>query len=261
MHSPPNEKGRILSMRCIKRLLPIGFMSATLAMAAHAVELPVLVLNDTNEPPYTTPDHSGFLDIIATEAFHRAGFDLQLIKLPAERGLLNTNAGIEDGELTRIEGLEKIYTNLVRVPEKLLDWEFVAFSINRDSTTAWPQIRDSRVGYIRGWKIYEQHLSGAQYLSTADDAEQLFRLLSLDRIDVALYEKWLGQALLRHMGIHNAHPLGPPLATRGMYIYLHKRHRVAVPAIAAALRAIKSEGLYARTYQDKLRPYQETFQP
>lgn len=31
---------------------------------------------------------------------------LRLVKLPAERALLNANAGIEDGDLARIAGLE-----------------------------------------------------------------------------------------------------------------------------------------------------------
>ena len=61
-----------------------------------AGDMPTLVLNDTNEPPFTTPQKTGFLDVIASEAFRRAGARLQLIKLPAERGLINANAGINN---------------------------------------------------------------------------------------------------------------------------------------------------------------------
>lgn len=150
---------------------------------AFAAGKPVLVLNDTNDPPFTTADRNGFLDIIAGEAFRRVGVELRLVKLPPERGLINANAGIEDGDLTRIAGLEKHYPNLIRVPEKLVDWEFMAFSKNASISPDWPVLRQHSVGHIKGWKIYEQNLATAGQVTTADDAEQLFRLLDLERIE------------------------------------------------------------------------------
>jgi polar amino acid transport system substrate-binding protein len=222
-----------------------------------AAERPVLVLNDTNEPPYTTPAGDGFIDIVAGEAFRRAGVELRLIKLPAERGLLNADAGIDDGDLVRIAGLEKQYPNLVRVPEKLIDWQFTAFSKDRAVTADWPAIRRLGVGHIKGWKIFEQAVAGAARVTTTDDAEQLFRLLERGRIDVALYERGLGVALARQLGFPAVQPLSPPLATRAMFIYLHRRHAGLAPKIAAALRDLKREGFYARAWRDKLGPYRQ----
>jgi polar amino acid transport system substrate-binding protein len=222
-----------------------------------AADRPVLVLNDTNEPPFTTADRDGFLDIIAGEAFRRAGVELRLVKLPAERGLINANAGIEDGDMVRIAGLEKQYPNLVRVPEKLVDWEFAAFSKNAEIPSNWNAIRQRSVGYIKGWKIYEQHLAGAEHVITADDPEQLFRLLDLNRIDVALYERSFGMALTKQQGLRVARPLAPTLASREMFIYLHKRHVKLAPRLADALRAMKRDGFYRRVYNEKLKPYRE----
>lgn len=228
---------------------------------AVAADRPVLVLNDTNEPPFTTADRDGFLDMVAGEAFRRAGVELRLVKLPAERGLIDANAGIEDGELTRIAGLEKQYPNLVRVPEKLVDWEFSAFSKDASIASSWKAIRQRSVGHIKGWKIYEQNLAGAERVTTADDPEQLFRLLDLNRIEVALYERSLGAALARQQGLKGVRPLAPPLATREMFIYLHKRHASLAPRIADALRAMKREGFHQRAYNEKLKPYREVPAP
>ncbi|MEK7735246.1 MAG: transporter substrate-binding domain-containing protein [Pseudomonadota bacterium] len=229
--------------------------------SALAAERPVLVLNDVNEPPYTTPDGNGFLDVIAREAFRRAGVDLKLVKLPAERGLINANAGIEDGDLVRIAGLEKQYPNLIRVPEKLTDWVFVAFSKDRTIPANWTAIRQRAVGHVKGWKIYERAVNGAERVTTVDDPEQLFRLLELGRIEVALYERWLGLALARKLGLKDVRPLSPPLARREMFIYLHKRHAALVPKIAEALRALKREGFYERAYREKLKPLREDKTP
>jgi polar amino acid transport system substrate-binding protein len=228
---------------------------------APAAERRVLVLNDTNDPPYTTADRSGFLDVVVGEAFRRLGYELRLVKLPAERGLINANAGIEDGDMVRIAGLEKQYPNLVRVPEKLVDWEFSAFSKDASIPSNWKAIRQRSVGHIKGWKIYEQNLAGAERVTTADDPAQLFRLLDLNRIDVALYERSLGAALVKQQGLKGVRPLAPPLATREMFIYLHKRHANLAPRMADALRVMKREGFYQRVYNEKLKPYREVPTP
>lgn len=236
--------------------------SLLLALSGSAdADRPVLVLNDTNEPPFTTADRDGFLDIIAGEAFRRAGVELRLVKLPAERGLISANAGIEDGDLVRIAGLEKQYPNLVRVPEKLVDWEFVAFSKDASIPSNWAAIRQRPVGHIKGWKIFEQNLVGAERVITANDPEQLFRLLELNRVEVALYMRWMGLALIKQQGLKGVRPLVPPLATREMFIYLHKRHANLAPRIAEALRAMKREGFYQRVYNEKLKPYGEVPAP
>ena len=86
----------------------------------------------------------------------------------------------------------------------------------------------------------------------ADDPQQLFRLLNLKRIDVALYERWLGLALLRQQDIKDVRMLEPILANKEMFIYLHRRHAALVPKLAAALSAIKAEGLYQRLYEEKV---------
>ena len=240
----------------MKFTLPLVLAGALLLTAGSVcrAELPVLVLNNANEAPFTTPDGKGFLDAVAGEAFRRAGVRLQLVKLPAERGLLNANAGIEDGDLTRIAGLEAQYPNLVRVPEKLVDWEFTAFSKNPALSTSWADLRTYPVGHIRGWKIYEKHLAGAPSVLSSEDAAQMFRQLQLDRIDVALYERWIGLSLLKQLNSKEIFPLDPPIAKREMFIYLNKRHAALVPKLAEALRAIKAEGLYDRLYWEKVRP-------
>lgn len=174
------------------------------------------------------------------------------MKLPAERGLINANAGTEDGDLTRIAGLDAQYPNLVRVPGKLIDYEFTAFSKNAALPATWEVLRARPIGHIRGWKIYENQLKGAPAVVSSDDAAQMFRQLQLDHIDAALYERWLGLSLLKNQDIKGIVPLNPPLAKREMFIYLHKRHAALVPKLAEALRAIKAEGLYKRLYREKV---------
>jgi len=238
----------------LKNTLFLLLFSTALCCAgpALAANMPELVLNDVNETPFTKADGSGFLDVVAGEAFRRAGVKLRLVKLPAERALLNANAGIEDGDLTRIAGLEAQYPNLIRVPEKLVDWEFSAFSMNPNIPGNLDALRTHSVAHIKGWKIYEQMMGGAPAVVTAEDSVQLFRLLEMKRVEVVLYMRWMGLAKIREQNLQGVVVLEPSLATREMYIYLHKRHAHLVPKIAAALRQIKKEGIYDRQFREKV---------
>ncbi len=226
----------------------------------HAANEPTLVLSDTYDTPYTTPAGDGFLDLVVKEALLRAGFKLKMVQVSPERALLNANEGIEDGVSARIAGLEKNYPNLVRVPEKVLDFPFVAFTRQAKLAKAsWDALLPPvSVGHIQGWKIFEQNLKPGTAVTIVDTAEQLFTMRDKNRIDVALYERWLGLALAKKMGINNVRVMEPALADREMFIYLHKRHAGKVAAISAALRALKEDGTYTRICREKFAPLAAT---
>ena len=220
-----------------------------------AAEPRVLVLNEANAPPYSNAERTGFFDVVAIEAFRRARLELRLEKLPAERALRLSNSGVSDGELNRLSGIEIQYPNLIRVPEKLGEWHFAAFSKDASIPGRIDAIRGRTVGLIRGWKIYERAMSGAKDVITADDSDQLFRLLQLDRIEVALYERLMGLAYIKERAINGVSVLEPPLFTHETFIHLHKSHAESVSTLAAALRAVKRDGTYQRAYREKLLPY------
>ena len=221
-----------------------------------AASVPELVLNNVNGPPYTNAQQTGFLDRVGPAAFHRAGLRLRLVQLPAERGLRDANAGIEDGDLTRIAGMENNYPNLVRVPEKLVDWRFSAFTNRHDLSVPahWASLLPLTVGIIRGWKIAEVNLATAKKIVLVDDVDQLFRLLEKHRVDAVVYSREMGLWYRQEHGLRDVQLLEPPLESREMFIYLHKKHVEHVAPLAAALRAIKQDGTYARLYRDSM-PY------
>lgn len=223
----------------------------------YAAEPRVLVLTDGSAAPYTTSERTGFLNVVATEAFRRAGIELRVVKIPSERALLLANSGLEDGALMRQAGIEQQYPDLIRVPETLGKMGYSAFSKNASIPASYAAFRGRAVGFIRGWKSFEQAMAGAEHVVAADDAEQLFRLLQLDRIEVALYERYMGLALIKKHAIEGVRMLEPLLATADVFIYLHRRHAEHVPKLAGALRAMKQDGFYQRAFREKLLPYTE----
>jgi len=238
-----------------RALLRCALLLAATALALPAAGQPALVLNDTNAPPYTNDAHTGFIDVVAAEAFRRAGLRVELVRLPAERALLLANSGQIDGEIVRVGGLEAQYGNLLRVPEAIADVGFSAFSRDPTIRADFESFKRRPVGLIRGWKIYEQAMAGSSQVVTAADPAQLFRLLELGRIDVALYERTLGVALAMSLGLSDVHRLEPVLAERDVYTYLNRKHAALVPGLAGALRAMKRDGFYAKARRDILGPY------
>ncbi len=222
------------------------------AKGSYATEI---TLNAVGSPPLNTPEQTGFLDLIAKEALTRIGYTLKTIKLPAERGLRNVNAGIEDGELFRIKGIEKLYPNLIRVPEKIIDMEFVAFSQQSiNLTNSWLSLSPYSVSFLNGWKIYEKNVPAQAEITKVQNVEQLFLMLIKKRTDIILYERWGGLLYLKNKQTNTIKMLLPPLAKKEMFIYLHKKHKKLVPRLTAALKQMKQDGTYNNIVNKILTP-------
>lgn len=228
----------------ITTVFAASLVSPAICLATTAQQ-PVLVLNTTGNPPLNTADQTGFVDLVITEAFHRIGVIIQSVKLPAERGLLNANQGIEDGEMLRISGLSKIYTNLIMVPEKIMDGRFVGFSKKSiDLSAGWNALTDYSVVFVNGWKIMERNVPPKTNIVKVRSADLLFPMLELDRADIALYEEWGGLYLLAKTHSKKIKELKPPLASRKLYMYLNKKHQALVPLVTHVLKQMKADGSY-----------------
>jgi polar amino acid transport system substrate-binding protein len=170
----------------------VALILLTICARAQASEL-LIQLNTTGQPPLNTASQNGFMDEITFEAFRRLNITLRIVQLPAERGLKRANRGIVDGEMSRVKGLDKHYKNLIRVPEKIMDWEFVAFShLPSCLTQGWESLSDKSVAHLNGWKILENNIPATAEVIKTSNANILFNLLQKKRTDYAIYEVWGG---------------------------------------------------------------------
>jgi len=223
------------------------------------VHAETLAINTTGAPPFSNENRTGYHDLLTIEVFNRLGLDIIIPRLPAERALINVNKGIDDGNVPRIAGLDRLYPNLIMVPENLMDYEFVAFTRHSDfPTTGWDALKPYDVAIITGWKILEKNVVSVHSLTKVKNQTQLFTLLKSDRIDVVIYEKWQGLQTARDLGITDIRILYPPLAKREMFMYLHRKHVDLIPELAAALKNMKEDGTYLRIFDKTLKPLQKT---
>lgn len=244
--------------RLHEKLLAGALLLLLAAMPAARAE--PLRLTSGVGAPYFQFDKKGFLDLLVPEVFRRIGVEAEAVQYVAasERSMANANSGIDDGIAMRIVGLEKIYPNLIRIPEKVIDNDFVAYARElRFATTGFDTLRGHEVAYIHGWKVFEAAVPADIRATKAKDATQLFSLLENRRADLILFERWQGNQILRERGIE-AHMLRPPLVSTEMFMYLHKKHAHLIEPAARALRAMKADGSYRRIaaltlpgYEDK----------
>lgn len=245
-------------MRSFSRHHPIVWrvsllLALTLLTSAPAWAKEPLRLNTGVGAPYIQADKQGFLDLLIPEIFRRLGLPAEAVGYSAsERAMLNANNGLDDGVAMRVKGLETTYPNLLRVDEKIIDNDFVGYSIHHPlRTTDFDALKPYQIGYIVGWKVFEARLDASYSTTRVQDAEQLFNLLGNDRADVVLFERWQGNWLIRQRGLP-AKLLLPPLVSTEMFMYLHKKHAHLVEPAAKALRAMKADGSYRRIFERSL---------
>ena len=214
-----------------------------------------IVLNTGVRNPFTTAEHNGFLDELYKEVFRRIGYDATVsIYEASARSLKVANDGVDDGVALRIKGLEKKFPNLIRVPEKVMDNDFVAYSFGlNQEIKGWNSLDNNSIAYIIGWQIFNNNLGHHKDVIRTKDADQLFSLFKGNRVDYILYERWQGLWRAQQLGLKvSVHE--PPLAKREMFMYLHKKHAGLVDKAAAALADMKRDGTYQKIVDRTLTP-------
>lgn len=215
-----------------------------------------LVLSTADSSPLSTKEQDGFSDLVIREAFKRLGVDIQIVPLSSARSLSNADQSIDDGNFLRIQGVEKKFPHLVRVPEKIVDVKFVVFSKQKNlKTSGWKSLEPFHVGYIRGWQIAEDMIKNVRQTTVVENRTSLFKVLENDRIDLAFAELYGGYYQIHTLKLQDVTMSQPPLASREMFLYLNKKHEKLVPKLAAVLKEMKQDGSYDAIFKQALAPY------
>ncbi|MCR9255204.1 MAG: transporter substrate-binding domain-containing protein [Alphaproteobacteria bacterium] len=217
-------------------------------------------MNAAARAPFTTPEGTGILDYMISEAFGKLDRKAKIHHLPPERALRNANEGIDDGDAFRVKGIEEEYPNLIRVDAPYSGMDFVGFALDPGvSFQGWKGLENYRVGYIRGWKVFEARVTDRTDRIVAETPDQLFTLLEKGRIDVALFNRWMGVVYANSRDVHDLRIVEPSLAKLNLYVYLHKKHEEIVAPLTRALQCLIDNGYRKTVYDRVLRPIHEQF--
>lgn len=175
-------------------------------------------------------------------AYAKLGITIHAQELPAARALALSNDGTMDGEVNRIEGMEKLYPNLIRVPVAINQVDGVAFTKGLNfPVSGWESLRPYRVGTRIGLKFAEQGTAG-MYVERVPSVEQSFAKLAAGRVDVVVETRLSGLWQVKAAGLQGITVLEPPLIKHHLFHYLHKKHAPLVPRITAVLEKMQADG-------------------
>lgn len=215
----------------------------------------VLYFSTAFGPPISTPERTGFFDRIMQELCARIGYQVVIETPPAERALMLANAGVVDGDGPRIPDLDDAwnYTDLIRVQEKLLDIDFVAFTREgKLAESSWDSLWDGEIAIITGWKILEHKFMKLHRLTKVRDVDQLFLLLKNGRTDIVVIDRYSGLSAANRLGMNDIEISSEPLISKPMYLYLNRNHADLANRINTTLKTMKESGIYQRIYEETL---------
>lgn len=177
------------------------------------------------------------------EAYQQLNIDISVEEYPGERSLVAANTGKTDGELGRIAGIEKEYPNLIMVPVPILRLSISAFSNKQISIANKDDLKKYRIGFVAGTKIVENMTNEVPHRMRVSRPDQLFQMLLLNRIDVAIDMTEDGLVLMKSDKYKMIKPVSPILEQGDVFHYLNKKHADIVPKITSVLKNMADKGI------------------
>lgn len=185
---------------------------------------------------------------LVRELYAQAGLSTSFINLSAARSEHLQNKGDIDAELVRVEGLDRIPENMIKIPEPMLEVVISAYTINPQITDASPEtLLNFRLGARHGLDLGNR-LPGAQ-LTEVYRLKQLAYMLRHNRLDAIILSRMTSFFVIHKFGIKNLRELKPAIAKFQVHHYVHKRHEKLVPVITEILRKVKETGQTRRLIQ------------
>jgi len=190
---------------------------------------------------------SNTLDARVQEAFRRLNLKARVkVLTSSQRALILANQD-GDGDAARVidikEHAPQNTTNLVRVPESIITIDMSVYTKNLIfPVTGWESLGKYRNGARIGAKFVEKVLPGKRsFLSTT---VQLVQMLDEDRIDTMVEWSLIADSTIKNLKVKNIKKLSPPIKTKTLYLYLHKKHQSLLPELSKILRQMKEDGSF-----------------
>jgi hypothetical protein len=180
---------------------------------------------------------------ILIEAYKHIDYQISFDDLPGKRALEWANNGLTDGDVARIEGTEKKFTNLIPIKIPIIHFQGVVFTkkLNKD-ITQWNDLKGLRIGVVRGIRYSTIGTEGMEPFF-ANDMTHLFSILNKGRIEVAVAVLDAGiieiERNYKNSGIH---VIGSPLFSSPLYHFVHKKNNHLVAPLEKILLEMTSSG-------------------
>jgi len=221
----------VFSKKCLLLVLALGFTTVGGRLTLAVETLAFSALEDSGPQEVAKS--------VLREAYRRIGISIDFVTMPGERALLESNAGRNDGEVVRIGGIEKKYSNLIRVPVSISQLDGVAFTKHVSiPIEGWHSLKGHSIGAFTGSKFVENNTTDME-VTYVPGVKNLFAMLQRNRLDLVVIPYLSGLRYIKNHSISGFKALSPPLITIKLYHYLHKKNRSLLPKITKSLEIVQ----------------------
>ena len=182
---------------------------------------------------------------ILAEAYAQLDIDIEVRTMPGQAALAQANSGMVAGDVQRIDGIQRQFTNLVQIAVPVNYIQGVAFARRQLPIEAWYSLHPYRVGVVRGILFSERNTRGMD-VTVTESAEDLLDLLDEDVIDVAIIPRLAGLVAISARPGSKIVQVGAILENILLYHYLHRDHATLVPRLDKVLKAMLRDGTTRR---------------
>lgn len=191
---------------------------------------------------------------VVQEAYNNIGISTKFTKFPIHRSLIYSNDGKFDGESSRVKSILKKYRNLVIIPVPTIYMKGIAFTktVKNFTPNGFKSLSKYNVVINLGAQFALNGTEGLPRVYKASHYESVFKMLDLERADVAVAPYIVGVGLMRKLDLLHITPLQPPLIEIPMYHFLHKKNKALVPSIQRALKKMEASGRIEQIYNSYL---------
>ncbi len=176
-------------------------------------------------------------------AYGKIDVSVKFVSMPAKRAINESNSGRLDGEIYRIEEINKFYPNLKRVPTPVYYIEPSIFTKQQDIFIPnCFSIKNLSVGIVRGVKHSELCTKDLNNVQVFSYPKTMMKMINAEKIDIGILSKNNGIALLKQLNIDSVKPIEPPLQSIPVYHYLHEQHIEVIPKIDRVLAEMTASG-------------------
>ncbi len=196
---------------------------------------------------------------ILEKAYSRAGIKIQPVFLNLEESLQQSNAGITDGELARIEQITQLYPNLRQVPISVISVEAVAFSTNPSLIIdRWDDLQGHKVAIIKGAKFIE--IATAKLpVEKVLTPQEAFERLDKGLVEIVVVPKLAGWSIIHKKRYRNIRMVSASLKKMKLYHFVHKKNSHLIPLIYPHLKKMQKTGEISYIRDVQLRRLSKTF--
>ncbi len=196
-------------------------------------------------------DESTIIDRLLYNAMQRAGYNITMDAAAMSYAIQMANTGERDALASQGPGIEKVFQNLVMVPEQLASTYFPVFAKKESNIiiNSWNDFAGLRVGHMFQKTYIINHLP--KNIAGTIQKETFYELnlaLESGECDVIVTSSTLDSYLSVSKNIKRVGTADSLLS----YTYLNKKYEYLIPEIVKSFQEMKADGTYDKILNGKL---------